>query len=194
MKIKQIEQILKSRKTIIAVQTSDGQWIGNGFAFYPIHNMPDLTKENFFAMFDIHDDQKEKWRYAEMQQLPLKEDYVKEVPLDKSRLSVRWLGENYEILISQAGLIFINSKYLAPFADLKGKYELYRRIGGEREVIAVKAGLILIGLICPWIPNDEFIKDFNKLISKYQFTNFEKDDLRDADMTQMTLGGLDDDY
>ena len=45
MKIKQIESILKAEKTIIVAETAACQWLGNSSAFYPIYNLPKLTKE-----------------------------------------------------------------------------------------------------------------------------------------------------
>lgn len=53
MKLKQIEAILKAEKTIIVSETSACQWLGNGSAFYPVYNLPKLTKDNIFTMFDI---------------------------------------------------------------------------------------------------------------------------------------------
>ena len=52
MKLKQIEAILKSEKTIIVSETSSCQWLGNGEVFYPVYNLPKLTKENIFTMFE----------------------------------------------------------------------------------------------------------------------------------------------
>lgn len=59
MKIKQIEAILKASKTIAVIETPSCQWLSNGFAAYPIYNLPELTEENIFAMFDIPKDKQE---------------------------------------------------------------------------------------------------------------------------------------
>ena len=69
MKIKQIESILKAEKTIIVVETSACQWLGNGAAFYPVHNLPKLTKENIFTIFDIPEEKRDKF-YFEERELP----------------------------------------------------------------------------------------------------------------------------
>ena len=53
MKLKQIEAILKAEKTIIVSETPSCQWLGNGAAFYPVYNLPKLTQDNIFTMFDI---------------------------------------------------------------------------------------------------------------------------------------------
>ena len=62
MKIKRVESILKARKTIITYHTADKcQWIGDGSAFYPIYNLPPLTEENIFVMFDIAESKRDKF-------------------------------------------------------------------------------------------------------------------------------------
>lgn len=65
MKLKQIEAILKAEKTIIVSETSACQWLGNGAAFYPVYNLPKLTKDNIFTMFDITEEKRDKFYFEE---------------------------------------------------------------------------------------------------------------------------------
>ena len=59
MKIKQIESILKARKTIILFQDSENvQWLGDGSAAYPIFGLPNLTEQAIYTLFDIPEDKK----------------------------------------------------------------------------------------------------------------------------------------
>jgi hypothetical protein len=65
MKLKQIEAILKAEKTIIVSETAACQWIGNGATFYPVYNLPKLTQNNIFTMFDIAEDKRKNFYFEE---------------------------------------------------------------------------------------------------------------------------------
>ena len=62
MKLKKIEQILKRNKTIILYHGPDDiQFLSDGAALYPMFNLPELTKESIFTMFDIPEEKASKF-------------------------------------------------------------------------------------------------------------------------------------
>lgn len=64
MKLKKIEQILKRNKTIILYHGPDDiQFLSDGAALYPMFNLPELTKESIFTMFDIPEEKASKFLF-----------------------------------------------------------------------------------------------------------------------------------
>lgn len=169
MKIKQIESILKAEKTIIVVETSACQWLGNGAAFYPVHNLPKLTKENIFTIFDIPEEKRDKF-YFEERELPnwlnFEDTDKSEQMLDRGSIGINAKGRALEPLKTSLGITFINERYLKPFADADGGYELYERIDAfGRVYIAVKSGFLLLGIISPYdLINEEFVNTLKSLL------------------------------
>lgn len=177
MKIKQIESILKSSKTIIVYEGSECQWLSNGEAIYPIYNLPPLTEGHIFSMYDIPEDKRDKF-YFETRLLPENinfEDIDKdEKLLTRSQIGLMINGNHLEPLEVESGLVYINKKYLKPFSDLSDGYELYVRssLSGS-EYIAVKSGLVLIGIIAPCCVIDEhLIENLKKIYELSEATLF----------------------
>lgn len=175
MKLKQIEAILKSEKTIIVSETSSCQWLGNGEVFYPVYNLPKLTKENIFTMFDISEDKQEKF-YFEERKLPqginFEDCETNEQILDRGALSIRIQGRTLEPLKISQGIAFINTRYLKPFSDSTMGYELYERTDSfGRPYIVVKSGFVLLGVLFPYdLVNEEFLETLKTLLSLSQIT------------------------
>lgn len=171
MKIKQIEAILKAEKTIIVSETPSCQWLGNGSAFYPVYNLPKLTRENIFTMFDIPEDKRDKF-YFEERELPsfinFEDDDDTERMIDRGTMALCAHGRTLEPLDTSQGVTFINTRYLKPFADVDAGYELYERVDKlGRPYIAVKTGFVLLGVISPYdLVNEEFIKTLENLITR----------------------------
>lgn len=64
MKSKKIEQILKRNKTIILYHGPDDiQFLSDGTALYSMFNLPKLTKESIFTMFDIPEKKASKFLF-----------------------------------------------------------------------------------------------------------------------------------
>ena len=166
MKLKQIESILKQEKTIIVAETPYCQWLGNGSAFYPVHGLPKLTKENIFTLFDVAEDKREKF-YFEERPLPaflnFEDSDSTEVMLERGAIAFFAEGRALEPLKTSQGIAFINSRYLKPFSDEVNGYELYERTDENGRIyIAVKAGFILLGVIAPYdLVSDKFM-NFSK--------------------------------
>ena len=168
MKIKKIESILKARKTIVVFSGNGVQWLGDGAAFYPVYNLPKLTRDNLFTMFDIPEDKREKF-YFEERGLPSSvnfEDFDDgETVLGKPLLALYAKGMSLEAYETSKGVSFINSRYREPFADIEDGIELYERTTpAGRTYFAVKGGFIVLGIISPVdILNEDFTHRLDKL-------------------------------
>lgn len=168
MKIKQIEAILKASKTIAVIETLSCQWLSNGFAAYPIYNLPELTEENIFAMFDIPKDKQEKFHFYR-QEIPPHLSFVDncptDQPLDRDIYAINDGKCQLEILITSTGIMFLPEKYLKPFSD--EDFTLYERTNSEGfTYIVVKRGLEIIGIIMPYQIKDKKFIDKLEMVSK----------------------------
>ena len=144
MKIKQIEAILKTQKTIIVSETAECQWLSNGEACYPVYNMPKLTRENIFTMFDISESKWDKFYFRE-QELPsvynFADDDEAELMVEQSKIEFNVSGRTLVLLKTSQGMVFINARYLRPFSDLADGFELYERTSkAGTPYIVVKSG------------------------------------------------------
>lgn len=175
MKIKQIEAILKAEKTIIVIETEACQWLGNGSVFYPVYNMPKLTRENIFTIFDIAEDKRDKF-YFEERALPsginFEDSDNNESMLERSTIKVHTDGLLLEPLKTSQGVAFINIRYLKPFSDADGGFILYERTDRAGNIyIAVKCGFILLGIISPYdLVSKEFINKLQNLLDLSRVT------------------------
>ena len=179
MKLKQIEAILKAEKTIIVSETPSCQWLGNGAAFYPVYNLPKLTQDNIFTMFDIAEDKRDKF-YFEERELPsfinFEDGDESEEMLDRGSIAFYAQGRTLEPLKTSQGIAFINTRYLKPFTDSQAGYELYERTDKlGRPYIVVKSGFVLLGVISPYdLVSESFVQTLEEILNLSKVTLFNK--------------------
>lgn len=168
MKIKQIEKILKAKKTIYISEANGAQWLSDGAAFYPVYNLPKLTEENIFVLFDIPEDKRDKFRFK-TPQLPtflnFEDSDENEQMIDRSDFSLFVNGRLLEPLKTSRGIVFIKPRYLMPI-DADEGFALYERISEYgRPYIVVKRGFILQAVIYPEnIIDDKFVESLETLL------------------------------
>lgn len=171
MKIKKVEALCKSDRRIILYEGDGVQWIGNGCAAYPLHNMPVLDETNVFTLFDVAEKDREK-HYLRSEELPAALDFNDssdtEVMLDRVPIDLYISGHGVASYVGSSGIIFVEIRYLAPFIKQEGGFELYERftkIG--KPYIAVKSGLFLVGVIMPsnGIITSDFIENLEYIAS-----------------------------
>ena len=185
MKLKQIEAILKAEKTIIVSETPACQWLGNGAAFYPVYNLPKLTQDNIFTMFDIAEDKRDKF-YFEERELPsfinFEDGDESEEMLDRGSIAFCAQGRTLEPLKTSQGIAFINTRYLKPFTDSQAGYELYERTDKlGRPYIVVKSGFVLLGVISPYdLVNEGFVQTLEEILNLSKVTLFNKQEKSQA--------------
>ena len=159
MKTKPIESIIKNKRSIqIRADENNVQWLGDGAAFYPLHGFPKLNEETIFRFLDVAKDKQNKYTYSEGA-FPIGFQLQDNLPSDKllkqSDLRIVDGGVKLLPLYADSGMIFINERYLAPFADEEIGFELYEIKGIGQTLIAVKTGFLLAGLIAPMQFNNE---------------------------------------
>lgn len=167
MKLSAIQQICKGAKRIELWSDSatHTQWISDGGAFYPLYNLPNLEAENVFVLFDIPEKKQEKIFYEHKMKLPeafcFHDCAECETALDFGTISIYKKGRVLRPLKTSLGAIYINEKYLKPFADSENGVQLYERCtAGGVPYVAVKEGILLVGIILPYdIVTKEFVEE-----------------------------------
>ena len=154
MIISKIKDICKTAKRIVITRTECVQWISDGYGIYPLYNMPELSRQNVFAIFDIPEDKQQGFQFDERECIGdgvlLSDEDERELPLTLLSTEIKAYGVTLAVAKSETGVIFINKRYLAPFADFENGVQLYERRGcGGKPYIAIKDGMFLYGLILP---------------------------------------------
>lgn len=155
MKNKEIANICKTTNVIYKGMYDGVQWVGTGFAMYPLFDLPIMENSQLLNFFDIDKGSQQKYKFAELN------DKITEL-FDNSK------SEEYEITNSGIVLllgkskfavyqtedqncVFVNPDLLKPFKNISDGYSLYLRKFQVESVnrIIVKKGLLNIGLIMP---------------------------------------------
>ena len=88
--------------------------------------------------------------------------------LERSKISICLNGIELEPLKTSQGIMYINTRYLEPFADIETGYEIYERTRTDGMLyFAIKSGLILRGVVLPSFGDEKFIKELLKEILQY---------------------------
>ncbi len=152
MKIKALASLCKQTKGIhLYEEGNDVQWIGDGYAMYPLYNMPILNKQNIFTIFDVPDSKRNDYTFREA---AMPEGYSFsdiddcERMLDHEGIFITRMGVTLQPLRTSQGIVFIDTDYLKPVADIKDTIELYERLTKSgRPYIAIKNGMLLVGIV-----------------------------------------------
>lgn len=154
MKIKAIESICKSNKTIMLGEAGGVQWISDGGGCYPLHGLPILDEGNVFTIFDVPEDKRAKFFFdpsgSFLATPDISDNVSGEQQLEQGALAIYAGGRVLLPLKTASGLVFINNKYLAPFNDSESGVTLFERTDVTgKTYIAVKEGFLLVGIIYP---------------------------------------------
>lgn len=166
MKISKIWSLLKQQRKILVMQGEDCQWISDGFAAYPLYDLPLLTESTAQLLLDVNDKAWDNFSYEFKNKPPFSEadNEINELPLKVSELSIVYRAAELIPLIGGEYIFYIPSKHLNPFSDTVLSF-FYRP---NDHMIAVKEGLVLRGVINPCLcSSDVFI---NSLAEIYQFS------------------------
>lgn len=180
MKIKTIAAICRKNKAFCLYDsiTRDGevgtQWLGDGRAIYPLQGLPRLEEDSIYTMFDITEKQQDKitFRYETLPEgINFADTDQCENCLDDQKLEVVLDGRILKPLHTQQGVVFIDTAYLAPFADVVDMLELYERVTPSGQIhIAAKLGMFLAGIILPYdIIRKEFVDQLGGLWEQCRF-------------------------
>lgn len=132
--------------------TFERQWLGDGYAAYPIDGMPYLDPDNLCAMFDITEKRKEKLSFRQTNvsgNINWEDADPSEHYLEDPKLCLRYGGRTILPLRTRDGVTFIQDKYLAPLDNLDYMHLYERRAKDGGVYIVAKIGMVVQAVIMP---------------------------------------------
>lgn len=171
MKIKKVVDICRREGVArIYEDTNDTQWLSNGYACYPLYEVPELSEDEFFTIFDFTNKQREEtiFERAEFpERLSTLDSYPGELLCGKLSPNIPFGSKMLIPFKTISGIKFLDSEYLAPFAGEINNIEVYERTSAKGEpYFAVKIGMCLRAIIIPFnIVNQSFVDDIGKIYS-----------------------------
>lgn len=195
MKFKAAISLCKRAKQVILLEHESVQWIGDGSALYALYDMPELDEGAICAVCDISDSQAEKIKFMQMhspEKISLEHNDPGEVLLMPGPLAVKQGSLELLPYNTSTGVEFIDAAYMRPFGDVESDLlEVYeRRTPDGDPYFAVKAGLILLGLIFPvQVIRDIFVEDLRWITEGCGVTleNEKKKKTAEEDAEQMEM-------
>ena len=171
MKIKKIVDICR-REGVARIydDVKEVQWLSCGYACYPLYEVPNLSEDEFFTIFDFTSKQRENTVFERAEfpaSLSTSDTYPGEKICEKLSPNIP-VGSRLLIPFSTAnGIKFLDSEYLAPFADEINDIEIYERVSGKGDpYFAVKVGMCLRAIITPYnAVNKSFVDNIEKIHS-----------------------------
>ena len=170
MKIKKIIDLIKKSGNLCIYDGKDGQWLSDGYAIYPIFEMPKVCAVTICAMYDITAKQADKMRIIDCLTLP--GTYNFESAIENEQILAQCpieiiVGDKRLVSYSTSqGIAFVDKRYFAPFSDMdESMLRVYERYTANSDLyFAVKNGLILVGVIPPErVINKEFVGNINAM-------------------------------
>lgn len=155
VKFKKFQSLTKhsGQCQVIQITESDLQFLNNGYAVYPAHNLPELNDEMIFALFDIDENKRDNFAITRVSHTFLNYDDTDdtEEPVVSARFVIKFNNQDYVVrpVFTKQGLYYYDPKWVAPF---DGNYDaLYVRYNTEsptgQPYIAVKSGLFVVGFV-----------------------------------------------
>ena len=126
MKLKKVASLCGKTKMFCLYDRAErddvvSQWLGDGYAIYPITGLPYMDEENIYSMFDISAKQQEKiiFRHGPAPEgINLDDVDPTERRLSDDGLSVVYDGGILKPLQTRNGISFIQNEYLSPLEDV----------------------------------------------------------------------------
>lgn len=182
MKLKKIESLIKRSKSVAIVEDGGAFWLGNEQAMYPTY-FERMDFDTLMTVFDLDEEKREsitEVASALIARADTSDDCMGEKLLNRIPMRVTWgkpLLGLYKSL-SAKEIFFIDERLLEPVRDVKDGVELYlRRDRIGQPYIAIKSGMLLIGLIEPEIIDEMMLQQLKALydLSSSAFKNQPED-------------------
>ena len=188
MKIKSIAAICKKNKNIAIFErySDDGdiltQYIGDGSAVYPVVGLPQLDKESLLTIFDVPEKDRDNY-FVKTLGVPagisFEDTDETERHVEREEISIIYSGRTLKPIRTTRGLVFIESRYLSPVADVlfrnRRKVNARRTAEGTPYIVA-KAGFLLQAVIMPYdVINQQFVESLQDLTRECEFSLSEKE-------------------
>lgn len=191
MKIKSIAAICKKNKNIAIFErySDDGdiltQYIGDGSAVYPVVGLPQLDKESLLTIFDVPEKDRDNY-FVKTLGVPVgisfEDTDETERHVEREGISIIYSGRTLKPIRTTRGLVFIESRYLSPVADVLDVLELYERrtAEGAPYIFALSDSSSLAVCFCSAITpydviNQQFVESLQSLTRECEFSLSEKE-------------------
>lgn len=171
MKLKDIAKLCAKTHSICISEVSGTQWLGDGYAAYPVFNLPPLDEDTAPAVLDFDEEKAETLdvRYVDLQsKFGLHENNDFEA-LTAVLLRFLYKGETLDAWQTESGrIVLVDPTYTKPyFADESSAPVLYLRRGGHGDYIVGKSGMFVTAIIMPHELDakeaDSLLRKFNRL-------------------------------
>ena len=177
------------------------QWLGDGYAAYPISGLPYLEIDNICTMFDIPEKKQEKLIMRQVnapESINWEDTDPTERQLVDSIMHLRYEGRELLPLRTSAGIVFIQEKYLAPLDDTD-YMRLYERRNGDGGIyIVAKIGMVIQAVITPVdVVSEDLIQQMEELTDLCRTALLKKEQMyapqnrEESDKDQRTLFKVD---
>lgn len=169
MKIKKVVDICRHEGVARIYKGADGtQWLSCGYACYPLYEIPELSENEFFTIFDFTPKQRGDMIFERAENpLPLStgDFYEDEEFCERLTPNIPFGSKLLVPFSTLSGIKFLDSEYLAPLADEIKSIEVYERTPKTGEpYFAVKVGMSLRALIMPFnAVNKPFVDNIEKI-------------------------------
>lgn len=180
MKIQKIMALLKKSKRIYLAYKDGKQWIGDGAAFYAIHNLPELDEDSIYAMLDVPEDKRGGYTVEIIDWLPcFDEDYRSEAAEGIGNTLYTHYGRTLQAFSCGDGVVYmIDIKLLKPVEiDFfgYGTASIIKSESGD-PIIVIRDGLISLAVIKPIKLGAEFIEEIKHLAGMLKCKEVEFDE------------------
>ncbi len=173
MIINKVIQLCKKEKRIVLIDTADSQWISDGHAVYPMHEMPEFDMDSLLKTYDISAKKGEKLIKSHITvgdiRLNLNDVCEGEDRCELNPIRIAINGTTYVQVLTETGCELLDSKYFAPVSDAnEDMVQIYQRTSESGEVyFAVKDGMFLIALIQPTLVlNENTLEDLKSFVAR----------------------------
>ena len=169
MKLKKLEQQIKRKKEVAIMETNGGLWLGTLQAMYAAYNLEPVTFDQLMVMFDVPEDKRESFSeiYSELLSRANTDDTdSSEIELQRVGIQIVWHGKPLlPLSCENKEIYYIDQRTLDPVSDAADGITLYRRKDDTgRSYIAIKSGMLLLGLIEPEPIVDEMLLQYLKCL------------------------------
>lgn len=158
MKLNAIWSLLKQRKRVSIQKSTDAQWIGDGFAAYPIYLFPTLNETGIRTLLDVSEESWDKFTYEIREGLSFYEDdfRIGDKEMQELGITISYRGKELIPITDGLEIYYIPAKYLKPFNGFEPMFYLRKQEGFGDGLIVVREGMLIRGVIIPYeFPNTE---------------------------------------
>lgn len=175
MKFNKVIQMAAKNKVLTIINDVNGQWLNIGAACYFIGNTnfdvenikPILVSGDNWILHQVNTEDIKSISFADT--YPLEEMAI------TSDITFNYIDKTISLFSRKDGsTILIDEKLLIPFIEKDADIKFYIRNNAKFDYLAVKRGLILIGVVLPLDVGDGFKKDIENINRLVQLNHFER--------------------